>query len=50
VMAQIPINEASGSHVGALAVVDFFLDDIAPNSIGKPLFGPPEVRNPMQNP
>ena len=41
VMAQIPVNEASGRHVGALAVLDFFLDDIAPNSIGKPLFGPP---------
>ena len=47
VMAQIPINEASGRHVGALAIVDFFLDDIAPNSIGKPLFGaPPSRANP----
>ncbi len=39
VMAQIPINSASGSHVGAMAIVDFFLDDIAPDSLGKPLFG-----------
>ena len=45
VMAQIPINEASGKHVGALAIVDFFLDDIAPDSIGKPLFGAPQTRN-----
>jgi hypothetical protein len=46
-MAQVPINEASGRHVGALAVVDFFLDDIAPNSLGKPLFGaPPSRANP----
>ncbi len=44
VMAQFPINEASGKHVGALAIVDFFLDDIAPNSIGKPLFGAPQTR------
>lgn len=44
VMAQIPINEASGRHVGALAIVDFFLDDIAPDTIGKPLFGAPPTR------
>ena len=44
VMAQIPINSASGSHVGVLAVVDFFLDDIAPTTLGKPLFGPPQAR------
>jgi hypothetical protein len=44
VMAQIPINEASGKHVGALAVLDFFLDDIFPDSIGKPLFGPAQER------
>ncbi|MGP0060868.1 MAG: hypothetical protein ACLPID_16440 [Beijerinckiaceae bacterium] len=40
VMAQIPINEASGKRVGVLGVLDFFLDDIFPDSIGKPLFGP----------
>jgi hypothetical protein len=45
VMAQVPINEASGRNVGAMAIIDFFLDDIAPNTIGKPLFTPPEVRN-----
>jgi hypothetical protein len=44
VMAQIPVNRASGSHVGALAVINFFLDDIAPNSLGKPLFGPAQAR------
>ena len=44
VMAQIPINEASGTHVGAMAVLDFFLDDIAPTTLGKPLFGPPQAR------
>jgi hypothetical protein len=44
VMAQFPINEASGKHVGALAVLDFFLDDIFPDSLGKPLFGPSQSR------
>ena len=44
VMAQVPINRASGKHPGVLAIIDFFLDDIAPNSLGKPLFGPPQQR------
>lgn len=44
VMAQLPINRASGKHVGAVAVLDFFLDDILPDSLGKPLFGPPQPR------
>ena len=44
VMAQIPINSASGKNVGVAAVVDFFLDDIAPTTLGKPLFGPPQAR------
>ena len=43
-MAQIPINSASGAHIGVMASVDFFLDDIAPDSIGKPLFGAPQAR------
>jgi hypothetical protein len=42
--AVIPINHASGRHVGAMAVLDFFLDDIFPDTIGKPLFGPPQPR------
>ncbi len=28
--ALIPINRASGKHVGAVAILDFFLDDIFP--------------------
>jgi hypothetical protein len=40
VEAMIPINNASGHSVGAIAQVDFFLDDLFPNSfLGKPLFG-----------
>jgi hypothetical protein len=42
VMAQAPINRESGAHIGVLAVIDFFLDDIAPDTLGKPLFGPPQ--------
>ena len=44
VMAQIPINRASGLHPGVMAILDFFLDDIAPDTLGKPLFGPPQSR------
>jgi hypothetical protein len=44
VEAAFPINQASGKHVGVLAVLDFFLDDIAPDTIGKPLFGPAQPR------
>ncbi len=36
--AQIPVNRASGSHVGILVQAHIFFDDVAPNSIGKPLF------------
>jgi hypothetical protein len=36
--AQIPINRASGSHLGVLVQAHLFFDDIAPRSIGKPLF------------
>ena len=43
-MMQVPVNAASGKHPGVMAIVDFFLDDIAPNSLGKPLFGPPQAR------
>ncbi|WP_027803818.1 hypothetical protein [Paraburkholderia dilworthii] len=38
VEAQIPINRASGSHVGILVQVHLFLDDVAPKTLGKPLF------------
>ena len=44
VMMQVPINAASGKHPGVMAILDFFLDDIAPDTLGKPLFGPPQAR------
>jgi hypothetical protein len=37
--AIIPINRASGTGVGAMAQLHIYLDDIFPNSIGKPIFG-----------
>jgi hypothetical protein len=39
VEALIPVNAASGSNVGVVGELHFFLDDMFPNSfIGKPLF------------
>jgi hypothetical protein len=43
-VAQIPISHASGRGPGVVAVLDFLLDDMFPDSIGKPLFGPPGPR------
>jgi hypothetical protein len=39
VEALIPINEASGKHVGAIFQIWIFLDDIAPKYFGHPIFG-----------
>ena len=36
--AQIPINDRSGKNVGFLGIVHFFIDDIFPNSLGRPIF------------
>ena len=36
---MIPVNRQSGTSVGVIAQIHFFLDDIFPNSIGRPLFG-----------
>ncbi|CAM2153019.1 conserved protein of unknown function [Pararobbsia alpina] len=38
VEALIPINRASGSHTGILLQAHIFFDDVAPTTIGKPLF------------
>ena len=37
--AVIPINERSGKSVGVRAMLHFFLDDLFPQSLGRPLFG-----------
>jgi hypothetical protein len=38
--AIIPINGNTGGKTGVLTQLHFFLDDIFPRSIGKPLFNP----------
>jgi hypothetical protein len=38
VEALIPGNRATGTHVGVIAQFHLFLDDLFPNSIGKPIF------------
>jgi hypothetical protein len=37
--AMIPVNRQSGTGVGAVAQLHWYIDDIFPNSLGKPLFG-----------
>jgi len=37
--ALIPINKQSGRNVGIIAQLHFYLDDIDPHGIGRPLFG-----------
>ncbi|PNG26363.1 hypothetical protein [Methylocella silvestris] len=39
--AQLPINSASGKHVGVIAQLHLYLDNIFPDSIGRPLFDGP---------
>ena len=36
---QIPINERTGNTVGVIAQLHFYLDDLFPHSLGRPLFG-----------
>jgi hypothetical protein len=38
--AIIPWNRESGHAVGFLAELHFYLDDIFPASLGRPIFGP----------
>jgi hypothetical protein len=37
--AVIPINERTGTNVGVIAQLHFFLDDLFPHSLGRPIFG-----------
>jgi hypothetical protein len=37
VEALIPGNKAAGSHIGAIAQFHLYFDDLAPNTLGKPL-------------
>jgi hypothetical protein len=36
--AMIPINRQSGRGIGAIGQLHFYLDDIAPTTLGRPLF------------
>lgn len=36
--AAIPVNRASGSHTGLIAQIHFYIDDLFPRTLGKPLF------------
>ena len=38
VEALIPLNKTTGTTVGAVALVHVFLDDLLPNTLGKPIF------------
>lgn len=37
--AQIPLNDRTGDNVGFLAQFHVFVDDLMPNSLGRPIFG-----------
>jgi hypothetical protein len=37
--AVVPINRSSGTSIGAIAQLHFYLDDIFPNTLGQPLLG-----------
>jgi len=41
VEALIPVNRQSGHGVGAIAQVHWYLDDLFPTGIGRPIFGGP---------
>jgi hypothetical protein len=39
VEAVVPVNERTGNDVGVIAQLHFYLDDLFPHSVGRPLFG-----------
>lgn len=38
VEAAIPLNRASGAHTGIMAQLHFFIDDMYPHTLGRPLY------------
>ena len=38
IAAEIPVNSNSGKSVGVLGLIHLFIDDLFPNSIGRPIF------------
>jgi hypothetical protein len=51
VEALIPINRQSGTNIGVIAQLHFYLDDLDPRGLGKPIFGnaAPSARLPGGN-
>lgn len=41
VEAMIPVNRASGSSMGVIAQLHFYIDDMFPQTLGRPIFGGP---------
>lgn len=41
VEAMLPVNNQSGRGIGAIAQLHFFIDDLFPKSLGKPIFDTP---------
>jgi hypothetical protein len=39
VEAVVPVNDRTGHNVGVIAQMHFYLDDLFPHSLGRPLFG-----------
>ena len=37
--AMIPVNRASGHAIGAIGQLHFYIDDLFPHSLGRPIFG-----------
>lgn len=35
---QVPVNDRSGDNVGVLGIIHFFIDDLFPKSLGRPIF------------
>ena len=44
--ASIPVNRASGDDIGVLGNATFFLEDILPRSLGRPLFASGAAEHP----
>jgi hypothetical protein len=51
VEALIPINRQSGTNIGVIGQLHFYLDDLDPHGLGKPIFGnaAPSARLPGRN-
>jgi hypothetical protein len=46
----VPLNSRTGGGTGVLLQLHFFLDDLFPKSLGKPLIGPPDQQESSASP